>query len=123
MKNNAEVKQKIESLDAAHFQELCDFITKLDYPEYQIIQTGMNIKGQTIKGTPDSLLFGPDGYICVEATIIKTNIYNKIKSDIEKCLGLKIKEKIRIIIYHSGKLKIEEIADLKKMVKENTSVG
>lgn len=81
-----DIKRKILELPPANFQEFCDaFLSKK--VNGLIHEYGMQPgTGNTTKGNPDTYFRKSNGkYILVVYTIQQTNIYNKIKEDIEKC--------------------------------------
>ena len=82
-----EIKQRILQLDAGSFQSMCDrYLSKIGYPN--IVSLGTQAGTQkTTRGTPDTYFFDANGkYVFVEYTTQQSNLPDKIKSDIQKCL-------------------------------------
>lgn len=99
-----EIKQRILQLDAGSFQSMCDrYLSKIGYPN--IVSLGTQAGTQkTTRGTPDTYFFDANGkYVFVEYTTQQSNLLNKIKSDIAKCLDVSTTQiphdKISEIIY------------------------
>lgn len=96
-----EIKRKIDELDAGSFQILCDaYLAKEGYPN--IVSLGTNAGSQkTTRGTPDTYFCLPNGkYVFVEYTTTKSNLPDKIRRDIQKCLNTPIPtDQIEEIIY------------------------
>ncbi|WMJ78701.1 MULTISPECIES: ATP-binding protein [unclassified Sedimentibacter] len=98
------IKQKIRTLDAGSFQNLCDsYLYKIGYPN--IVSLGGEAgTRKTTSGTPDTYFNTSDGkYIFVEYTTQKTSLFTKIKDDLAKCLDVSktgvTHDKIAEIIY------------------------
>lgn len=81
------VKNRLNQLDQASFQILCDaYLSKIGYPNLVALGTKEGAQ-KTTPGTPDTyftLLCGK--YVFAEYTTQKSNLFSKIKGDIEKCL-------------------------------------
>ena len=98
------IKQKILQLDAGSFQNFCDsYLYKIGYPNIVSLGGEAGTRKTTL-GTPDTYFVAPDGrYVFVEYTTQKTNLFAKIKDDIEKCLNTSktgiLHNKISEIIY------------------------
>lgn len=99
-----EIKQRILQLDAGSFQSMCDrYLSKIGYPN--IVSLGTQAGTQkTTRGTPDTYFFDANGkYVFVEYTTQQSNLPDKIKSDIQKCLDVSTTQiphdKISEIIY------------------------
>lgn len=99
-----EIKQRILQLDAGSFQSMCDrYLSKNGYPN--IVSLGTQAGTQkTTRGTPDTYFFDVNGkYVFVEYTTQQSNLPDKIKTDIQKCLDVSTTqiphEKISEIIY------------------------
>lgn len=88
MANIESIKQKILQLDAGSFQNLCDsYLYKIGY--LNIVSLGGEAgTRKTTLGTPDTYFIASnEKYVFVEYTTQKTNLFTKIKDDIEKCLN------------------------------------
>lgn len=84
-----DIKSKIIQLDAGSFQSLCDaYLSKIGYPN--IVSLGAEAgTRKTTKGTPDTYFYtSEEKYVFVEYTTQKTNLFEKIRDDIEKCLDV-----------------------------------
>jgi len=83
------IKQKILQLDAGTFQNLCDsYLCKKGYSN-MVSLGGEAGTCKTTYGTPDTYFYTSEGkYVFVEYTTQMKNLFNKIKSDIEKCLDI-----------------------------------
>ncbi|RRD33445.1 hypothetical protein [Streptococcus sp. OH4692_COT-348] len=91
-----DIKNRIQTLSPANFQEFCDcLIYKNGYGKVH----GYGMKagtGKTTIGNPDSYFRKDNGkYVFVAYTTQQNNIYAKIKEDIDKCLD-KSKTKLSI---------------------------
>lgn len=87
MANIESIKQKILQLDAGSFQNLCDsYLYKIGYPNIVSLGGEAGTRKTTL-GTPDTYFIASNGkYVFVEYTTQKTNLFAKIKDDLEKCL-------------------------------------
>ncbi len=87
MANIESIKQKILQLDAGSFQNLCDsYLYKIGYPNIVSLGGEAGTRKTTL-GTPDTYFIESNGkYVFVEYTTQKTNLFAKIKDDLEKCL-------------------------------------
>lgn len=80
-------------------------------------------KNKVRKGTPDSTFRNPNGkFIFAEYTTQKDKLFDKISSDIEKCLDetrteIQNTEIEKIIVCHTGRLETKEIKKLEKKTK------
>ena len=85
--NIESIKQKILQLDAGSFQSLCDsYLYKIGYPNIVSLGGEAGTRKTTL-GTPDTYFTASSGeYVFVEYTTQKTNLFAKIKDDLEKCL-------------------------------------
>ena len=99
-----EIKQRILRLDAGSFQSMCDrYLSKIGYPN--IVSLGTQAGTQkTTRGTPDTYFIDANGkYVFVEYTTQQSNLPDKIKSDVQKCLNVSATriphDKISEIIY------------------------
>lgn len=117
-----EIKHKVDLLDQSKFQELTDAIIKLENTSSSIISYGLNKKGRTIKGSPDSFLLLPESTIFVEASIQQSKLYDKFRSDIKKCLSISSKTLKKIILSYTGRLSIEEIEQLQDLLPDNITL-
>ena len=102
MADITDIKRKILELSPANFQEFCDaFLQKKGYGLIHGygIQPGT---GNTTRGNPDTYFRKDNGkYVFVVYTIQQTNIYKKIREDIEKCFD-----------EDKTKLKVEDIEEI-----------
>ena len=94
MANIESIKQKILQLDAGSFQNLCDsYLYKTGYPNIVSLGGEAGTRKTTL-GTPDTYFIASNGeYVFVEYTTQKSNLFAKIRDDLEKCLDI---EKTRI---------------------------
>lgn len=108
MASITDIKRKILELAPAPFQEFCD--TLIHKHGYGLVH-GYGMKsgtGNTTIGNPDTYFRKENGkYLFVAYTIQQTNIYSKIKEDIDKCLdsdktGLDASEIEDIICCHTS---------------------
>ena len=111
-----EIKFKIDLLDGAKFQELTDAIVRLENTSGSIVSYGLNSKGRAIIGSPDTYLLLEGTTIFVEASVQKTDLYNKFKNDIEKCLSIQSKTLSKIILSFTGRLDIRDVERLDKIL-------
>ena len=88
MSYKADIQNAILKLDGGAFQNLCDeFLNECGYNN--IVCLGSNPgTNKTTAGTPDTYycIDSSGKYIFVEYTTQQTSIYNKISSDVNKCL-------------------------------------
>lgn len=108
MANITDIKRRIQELAPAQFQEFCDtFLSKKGYGRVH----GYGMKagtGNTTPGNPDTYFRKENGkYVFVAYTIQQSNIYSKLREDIDKCLdtiktGLDIAEIEEIICCHTS---------------------
>jgi len=84
------IKQKILQLDSGTFQNLCNSYLYKEKGYSNVMSLGSQAgTRRTTVGTPDAYFLAPDGnYVFAEYTVQKQRIYQKIKSDIEKCLDV-----------------------------------
>lgn len=87
MANIESIKQKILQLDAGSFQNLCDsYLYKIGYPSIVSLGGEAGTRKTTL-GTPDTYFITSDGkYVFVEYTTQRTNLFSKIRDDLDKCL-------------------------------------
>ena len=81
------IKDKINRLNQAEFQILCDdYLSRIGYPNLVAFGTMAGAE-KTTPGTPDTYGCSDDGkYIFAEYTTQRDGLVRKIKSDLEKCL-------------------------------------
>jgi len=99
------IKQRILQLDAGSFQSLCD--AYLSRKGYQFpVSFGTKAGTQkTTKGTPDRYSRRDDGkYTFAEYTTKQTNLVDKIKADLIKCMntGIPVQNIAEIIYCHTS---------------------
>ena len=87
MANIESIKQKILQLDAGSFQNLCDsYLYKTGYPSIVSLGGEAGTRKTTL-GTPDTYFIASnEKYVFVEYTTQRTNLFAKIRDDLEKCL-------------------------------------
>lgn len=126
---NNEIKNAINSkLDQGKFQSMCNQILyEMGYKNYSPLGTSDH-SDNTVLGTPDTFYIKDNTCTFVEFTTQKTNLFNKINDDTDKCIKTfnslsKNKNKKIIIFYSSSRLKPEQVAVLeKKCNDENVSL-
>ncbi len=125
MANIESIKQKILQLDAGSFQNLCDsYLYKIGYPNIVSLGGEAGTRKTTL-GTPDTYFIVSNGkYVFVEYTTQRTNLFIKIRNDIEKCLDT-VKtgvphDKISEIIYchTSSNLTPFQDSEIKKLCED-----
>lgn len=87
MANIESIKQRILQLDAGSFQNLCDaYLYKTGYPGIVSLGGEAGTRKTTL-GTPDTyFITSNEKYVFVEYTTQRTNLFAKIRDDLEKCL-------------------------------------
>ena len=89
MASITDIKRRILELSPAPFQEFCDTI--ISKHGYGVVH-GLGMQagtGNTTIGNPDTYFRKKNGkYVFIAYTIQKTNIYSKLREDIEKCLDV-----------------------------------
>lgn len=81
------IKQRISALSSGNFQNLCDaYLNEIGYQDIVCLGSKSGT-GKTTKGTPDTYCcLDSDGkYVFVEYTTQQNRIYDKMKSDLDKC--------------------------------------
>ncbi|WP_158665951.1 AAA family ATPase [Francisella tularensis] len=118
-KKNA-IEQELKSIDATKFHKLVDAYLSKKY-SYNITSNGTKLgEDKPIKGTPDSFVILESGnYIFIEYTTQKSNIVNKFKVDLKKCLNenktsIDVNSIEKIIFCCNSDLSINDIEDIKK---------
>ncbi len=83
------IKQRIEQLDAGHFQILCDaYLSREGYPNLVALGTKAGTSKTTL-GTPDTYFcMAGDKYVFAEYTTQKDELVSKIQDDLEKCFDV-----------------------------------
>jgi len=115
------IQNKILELNGGQFQKLADLYLKAK--GFQHINSIGSVYGKdkTRSGTPDSLISLPNGkYIFVEHTTNESNLFNKLKDDINKCLdvekhGIPIEKIYKIILCHTERLDPNEENELREL--------
>jgi hypothetical protein len=111
------IKQKILQLDSGAFQNLCNsYLSKKGYPNITSLGSEAGTQ-KTTKGTPDAYFVLANGhYVFAEYTTQQTSIFQKIKTDLKKCLDVKktgiSHDKISEIIYCHTSSNIKPCQDL-----------
>lgn len=113
-----EIQNALNELDGARFQKLCECY--LHQKGYENLNSIGSVSGadKTRQGTPDILITDSDGnYIFVECTTQKENIFNKLSSDLDKCLdesktGIDNNQINKIIFCHTGSINARQYDEL-----------
>lgn len=85
MPTKTDIKSRIQQLNPAAFQILCDdYLGRIGYPDLVSFGTMAGAE-RTTKGTPDSYCISDGKYIFAEYTVQTTGLFAKIKDDIDKC--------------------------------------
>lgn len=102
------IKERISQLNPAGFQILCDaYLSREGYPDLVALGTMAGAE-RTTQGTPDTYFCVSNGkYVFAEYTTQTTGIFEKIKSDLEKCLnpqytGISLESLIEIVYCHTS---------------------
>lgn len=102
------VKERIDQLDQASFQILCDaFLAREGYPNLVALGTKAGSQ-KTTPGTPDTYFCITGGkYVFAEYTTQKASLVSKIRSDIYKCLdvnatGIALDDIVEIVYCHTS---------------------
>lgn len=119
------IKQKIEQLDSGSFQILCDeYLSRKGYPNLVSLGTRSGTQKTTL-GTPDTYFCKINGkYVFAEYTTQKTNLKEKIRSDLEKCFdthstGIRNEDIVEIIYCHtSSNINVSTDKTLKQYCQE-----
>jgi hypothetical protein len=122
---SVEITRKLQELDAATFQELCDELLPFLDEEYQGLEPHGRLltAKKTRKGTPDSYVRCGDGkFIAIQHTTEQTKTGQKVLEDIEACADpqkCKIHEKInKVVICFNSQLGPEELDACYKTANE-----
>jgi len=113
-----QIKTKLQEIDQANFQKLCD--QYWHYKGYEKINPlGVMIGAdKVVKGTPDTLITLPNGkYIFAEYTTQQSGVCAKFMDDLAKCFdeaktGIPVEKIECLILCHNSRLKPEEINTL-----------
>ena len=85
MPTKTDIKNRIQQLNPAAFQILCDdYLGRIGYQDLVSFGTMAGAE-RTTKGTPDSYCVSNGKYIFAEYTVQATGLVAKIKKDIDKC--------------------------------------
>ena len=81
-----EVRAKLDQINDADFQIICDqYLSKKGYPNIVCLGTEAGAH-KTTSGTPDTYFCRDDGkYVFVEYTTKKKGLVGKIQEDLQKC--------------------------------------
>ncbi len=119
------IERKLQEINEAVFQELCDRFLFLKNEKYVINRVGSQKgKQKTIKGTPDTVFLLLDGkYTIVEYSTNITRGLSKLKEDIAKCLDSKktnipLEQIEEIILCFNFNLRANEIQELTSLLKD-----
>ena len=119
------IKNSIRMMNQGSFQNLCDHIlSKMGYNN--LVSLGSQAGTQkTTKGTPDTYCIVDDNkYIFVEYTTQEKQLFNKIKSDIDKCLdekatGIEVSRIVEILYFHtSSNLSPKQDNEIRSLCRE-----
>lgn len=110
------IEQRLEAINPAKFQALCDsYLSRINQNYIAFSRTGSQSgKEKTVLGTPDSFLLLPNGkYIFVEYSTNISSGVKKLEEDLQKCLdssktGIPIDQISEIIICINFNLKPSE---------------
>ena len=127
MANITTVKERINQLNQAKFQILCDAVlSKEGYPGIVALGTKDGTE-KTTPGTPDTYFCLNNGkYVFAEYTTQKAGLIEKIRGDIDKCLdeesiGIPLCEIAEIVYCHtSSNIKPTDDRTLKKICEEKS---
>jgi len=113
-----EIQSKISELNGGEFQKMMDvYFSKTIQGEVYSIGSVLG-NNNTRTGTPDTLIkLREGGYIFIEYTVQKNNIFKKFEDDLNKCLdegktNIALDEINKIICCCTGKLTTDEISSL-----------
>ncbi|MGI1809702.1 hypothetical protein [Priestia sp. TGN 0903] len=113
-----EIQSKISELNGGEFQKMMDvYFSKIIEGEVYAVGSVLG-NNNTRTGTPDTLIkLREGGYIFIEYTVQKNNIFKKFEDDINKCLdegktNIALDEINKIICCCTGKLTTDEISNL-----------
>ncbi|MCY3997821.1 MAG: hypothetical protein OXE55_00500 [Flavobacteriaceae bacterium] len=122
------IERKLQEINEAVFQELCNCFLFSKNEKFVISRIGSQKgKQKTIKGTPDTVLLFPDGkYTIVEYSTNITRGLSKFKEDIHKCIDSKktnipLEQIEEVILCFNFNLKPNEIQELESLLK-NTRI-
>lgn len=124
----ASIKDRINQMDQASFQILCDaYLSRIGYQN--LVSLGTKAGAQkTTPGTPDTYFCISGGkYIFAEYTTQKDGLVEKIRKDIQKCLDVEftqvdLSEIIEIVYCHtSSNIKPKDDSEL-KTICENCGI-
>lgn len=108
MANIVSITQRIDQLDSGSFQLLCNaYLSREGYPNLVALGSKSG-STKTTKGTPDTYFALHNGkYIFAEYTTQKTNLSDKIRSDLGKCFdvaytGVDVDDIIEIVYCHTS---------------------
>lgn len=119
MKDNNDIKIAIHKLEQGRFQNMCNrLLFEMGFDN--INQLGSQDESdKTTPGTPDTFLVKDNLYILVEYTVQKTQLYQKIRDDIKKCINkfeeCDIKNRKILYFYTSSNLKLENYRKLQNL--------
>lgn len=114
------IEQKLQAIDGAGFQNLCDaYLTRRTQEIRSLNRTGSQFgKQKTVKGTPDTFFRLEDGRLqFVEFTTQADDILKKIKEDLDKCvdeskIGIPKEDVDKVIFCFNSRLTVEQEREL-----------
>ncbi|WP_419420692.1 hypothetical protein ACNVED_05170 [Legionella sp. D16C41] len=122
-----QIQNALKELDGGKFQKLCDcYLIEKGYANANLNPIGSVFGADKVrKGTPDTAIRDANGkFILVEYTTSQNNLFDKLSSDIKKCLdeektGIKIANIQQIILCITTGLTLQEEQKLHQQVKNS----
>jgi hypothetical protein len=109
-----QIQNRIRELDGGTFQKLADaYLYKKGYERINPLGSVMGAD-KVKKGTPDTLIALPNGkYVFAEHTTQKDNVYEKLTSDLKKCIdelktGVPVGKIEEVVFCHTSDLSAQE---------------
>ncbi len=109
-----QIQDKLRKLDSGTFQKLADtYLYKKGYERINPVGSVIGVN-KPRKGTPDTLVpLGNGKYVFAEHTTQQKKLYDKIKSDLEKCFdeaktGVPVEKIQEVVFCHTSTLSAEE---------------
>ena len=125
-----QIEQKLQEIDAAVFQELCNSVLCFEETEWNLVSKTGSVLGRdkTRKGTPDTFFMNSRGrFVFVEYSTNLSDKDKKLSEDIRKCLdtsktGVKPGNIDKIILCYNFKLKPSEAESLKAAIPDGITL-